>query len=61
MAKVKVDKALFNRAKEISPVAGYTSVEEFVAHAIETAIAQFCDTQEDEAVKEQLKGLGYIE
>ena len=61
MAKIKVDKALYNRAKEIFPVAGYTSVEEFVQHAIETAIAQFCDSQEDEAVRERLKGLGYIE
>ncbi len=61
MAKIKIDKALYSRAKEIFPVAGYTSVEEFVEHAIETAIEKFCDSSEDEAVIERLKGLGYIE
>lgn len=61
MPKIKIDKVLFNRAKDITPVAGYTSVEEFVEHAIEAAIEKFCDNQEDEAVIERLKGLGYIE
>ncbi len=61
MAKIKIDKALYDRAKEIFPIAGYTSVEEFVEHAIETAIKEFCDGQEDEAVMDRLKGLGYIE
>ncbi len=61
MAKIKIDKALLAKAKDIAPVAGYTSVEEFVEHAIETAIEKFCGDQEDEAVKERLKGLGYLE
>lgn len=61
MAKIKIDKALFTRAKEITPIAGYTSVEEFIEHAIETAIEKFCGNQEDEAVIERLKGLGYLE
>jgi len=61
MARIKIDRALYNRAKGLYSMAGYTSLEEFVEHAIETALEKFCGEQEDEAVKERLRGLGYIE
>jgi hypothetical protein len=34
--KIKIDAALYERARRASQAAGYSSVEEFVAHAIES-------------------------
>jgi len=33
--KVKVEKSLYNKIKMYSDIAGYSSVEEFVHHALE--------------------------
>jgi len=46
--RVKLDKALVARAKRYADMAGYSSVEEFITHALEKEI------------KKRLKGLGYI-
>jgi len=62
MPKIKIDKALFERAKTAAETAGYSSIEEFVAHIIETEVAKHEDTGgDDAAVSDQLRGLGYIE
>ena len=61
MAKVKIDDALFDRAKRAAQTAGYSSVEEFIADCIEKQI-QRLKVEEDEAqVSDQLRGLGYVE
>jgi hypothetical protein len=61
MAKLKVEDALFDRAKRAAEVAGYADVDEFVAACIEKEI-QRLKIEEDEArVSDQLRGLGYIE
>ena len=61
MAKIKIDSALFARAKNVVEVAGYSSLEEFVTHTIEKEVAKYEQTNADEKAAEQLRGLGYIE
>ncbi len=61
MAKIKIDSALFARAKNVVEVAGYSSLEEFVTHIIEKEVTKYEQTDADEKIAEQLRGLGYIE
>ena len=61
MAKIKIDSALFARAKNVVEVAGYSSLEEFVTHIIEKEVVKYEQTNADEKTAEQLRGLGYIE
>jgi len=58
--KVKIDKDLFEKIKKFSELAGYSSVEEFVTHALEKEIAQLEDADSEEEIKKRLQGLGYI-
>jgi hypothetical protein len=60
MTKVSIDSNLFERAKATAETAGYSSVEEFVAHCIETGI-QKVGAEAETQVADQLRGLGYIE
>ena len=59
-SKVKIDKEQLERAKRISQVAGYASVEEFIAHALEKELQQFDGADSEEEIKKRLQGLGYI-
>ena len=61
MAKIKIDPALFARAKNVVEVAGYSSLDEFVTHIIEREVVKYEQTNADEKTAEQLRGLGYIE
>jgi len=63
MAKVKLDKGLYERAAEHAERKGYSSVDEFVAHAVEEALGrdEELSEQEEKAVADRLRGLGYIE
>ena len=61
MAKIKIDSNLLARAKSAAQDAGYSSVEEFITHSIEKALAEYEAEETDEKVKDQLRGLGYIE
>jgi hypothetical protein len=61
VAKVKIEDGLFDRARRAAEAAGYSSVEEFIANAVEKEI-QRLKVEDDEArVSDQLRGLGYIE
>ena len=60
MAKIKIDNALFARAKDAAETAGYSSVEEFITYIIETEVAKN-ELTEDDDIDDQLRGLGYIE
>ena len=53
-------KALVARAKRYSDLAGYSSVEEFIAHVIEKELAKLEGSDSEEEIKKKLKGLGYI-
>lgn len=62
MAKIKIDSKLYNRAKKAADAAGYSSFEEFITTVIEKELAQIEESaDEDNAVDDQLRGLGYIE
>jgi hypothetical protein len=61
MAKIKIDPALFDRARQATERAGYSSVEEFVAHCIENEIQKLQMEEAEGRVSDQLRGLGYIE
>jgi hypothetical protein len=61
MVKIKIDPALLERAKQAAEVAGYSSVEEFVAHCIESGIQKQKIEEAESQVSDQLRGLGYIE
>jgi len=58
--KVKLDKELYEKVKKYSEIAGYSSLSEFVTHALEKEIAQLEDADSEEEIKKRLQGLGYI-
>lgn len=58
--KIKIEKDLFARIEKISKIAGYSSTEEFITHALEKEMAQFEDAGSEEEIKKRLRGLGYI-
>ena len=57
---IKLDKTLIARVKRISDLAGYSSVEEFITHALEKELAQLESADSEEELKKRLKGLGYL-
>jgi len=61
MAKVKVDADLLDRAARAARKAGYSSVEEFVAHAIENELQKHEAEEAEAQVSDLLRGLGYLE
>jgi hypothetical protein len=61
MAKVQIDSGLYDRAKRAAETAGYSSVDEFIAHCIETQLQKLKADEAESQVADQLRGLGYIE
>lgn len=61
MVKVKIDPGLYGRAKRVSETAGYSSVDEFIAHCIENELKKLEIDAAEARVKDQLRGLGYID
>ena len=60
-SSIKLDKALLARVKRVSDLAGYSSVNEFVTHALEKELQRLeSGDGTDEEIKKRLKGLGYI-
>ena len=57
---IKLDTALIARVKRYSDLAGYSSVEEFITHALEKELAQLEKADSEDEIKKKLKGLGYI-
>ncbi|MCH8820292.1 MAG: hypothetical protein IIB03_08240, partial [Acidobacteria bacterium] len=49
-SKIKIDKDLLEKVKRYSEIAGYSSVEEFIAHALEKEIAKLEDADSDEEI-----------
>ncbi|MBI4488593.1 MAG: hypothetical protein HY694_05870 [Deltaproteobacteria bacterium] len=62
-SKIKLDEDLLKRCKQHAEAAGYSSVEEFIQHTLESALKKVSPASSDghEKVLERLKGLGYIE
>jgi metal-responsive CopG/Arc/MetJ family transcriptional regulator len=59
-SRIKLDKALVAKVKRYADLAGYSSVEEFITHALEKEIAQLEEAESEQELKNKLKGLGYI-
>ena len=58
--KVKLDSDLVSKIKRYSDIAGYSSAEEFITHALEKELALLEDAGSEEEIRKRLKGLGYI-
>ena len=59
-SKVSLDKDLLARVKKFADIAGYSSVEEFITHALETELAVLEEADSEEEIRKKLQGLGYI-
>ncbi|HEX9698556.1 MAG TPA: hypothetical protein VGD06_03765 [Acidobacteriota bacterium] len=59
-SKVSLDKDLLARVKKFADIAGYSSVEEFITHALEKELAVLEEADTEEEIKKKLQGLGYI-
>lgn len=57
---IKLDKGLLKKLRMYAKVAGYSSVEEFITHALEKEIAILEEAGSEEELKKKLQGLGYI-
>ncbi len=60
MPKIKIDKELMKKIKQYAKLAGYSSEDEFVIHALEKEISSLEEADSEEEVKKKLQGLGYI-
>lgn len=57
---VKLDSELVNKVKRYAQIAGYSSPEEFISHALEKELAKLEGADTEEEIKKRLRGLGYI-
>lgn len=58
--KVKLEKSIVERVRRFAEIAGYSSPEEFITHALEKELAKLEDAGDEEEIKKRLKGLGYM-
>ena len=58
---VKLNKSLCERARLLVEKAGYSSLEEFIEHAMEKDLARLEEAGSKEDLIKKLKGLGYLE
>jgi hypothetical protein len=58
---VKLKKATWQRVKQCSEAAGYSSPEEFVEHVLSKELAKLEDAESDADIVKKLQGLGYLE
>jgi metal-responsive CopG/Arc/MetJ family transcriptional regulator len=60
-SKIKIDKELLAKIKRFSEIAGYSSPEEFITHALEKEVAKLEEGGDsEEEIRKRLQGLGYI-
>ena len=58
--KIGIDRQLWDKLKRLSELAGYSSPDEFVIHALEKEVASIDEAESDDEIREKLKGLGYL-
>ncbi len=58
--RIKLDKQLVDKIKRYAAIAGYSSPEEFITHALEKELAKLEGADSEEEIKKRLRGLGYI-
>jgi metal-responsive CopG/Arc/MetJ family transcriptional regulator len=59
-SSVKLDKALLAKVKKYADLAGYSSAEDFITHALEKELAHLESADSEDEIRKRLKGLGYI-
>jgi hypothetical protein len=64
--KVKLEGELLDKVKQCAEACGYSSIDEFVMHALEKEVNKILPPGEGgktsaELVKKRLQGLGYID
>jgi len=57
---VKLDKDLVAKVKRYANIAGYSTAEEFITHALEKELKKLEGADSEEEIKKRLRGLGYI-
>ena len=57
---VKLDNEILDKVKKYAAIAGYSSPEEFITHALEKELKQLEGADSEEEIKKRLRGLGYI-
>ena len=58
--KIKLPADLLDRARRHAETAGFSSVDEFVARAVEKELERSQQEPDDEETRKRLEGLGYI-
>ena len=58
--KIKLDPELIAKVKKYADIAGYSSPEEFITHALEKELSKLEGADSEEEIKKRLRGLGYI-
>jgi len=58
--KIKLDKELIARVRRYAEIAGYSSPEEFIAHALEKELDKLDGAESEDEIRKRLRGLGYI-
>ena len=61
---IRLEPTLYQRAEEAAKAAGYSGLNEFVAHAVEKELARLNSGEpapDATEIEKQLRGLGYIE
>ena len=58
--RIKIDKDLLAKIERYAKIAGYSSADEFVNHALEKELAKLEGADSEEEIKKRLRGLGYI-
>jgi metal-responsive CopG/Arc/MetJ family transcriptional regulator len=58
--RIKLDKSLVDKIRRYAKVAGYSSPDEFITHALEKELAKLEDASTEDEIRKRLQGLGYI-
>lgn len=58
---VKIDKEMWRRIEQCAAKSGYSSPEEFVRDVLEREIQRLEGVEMSDEMRQQLKGLGYLE
>ncbi len=57
---VKLDKDQLAKIRRYAEIAGYSSPEEFITHALDKELSKLEGAESEEEIKKRLQGLGYI-
>lgn len=58
--KIRISRALHDLLAKKAEEKGYSSVDEFILHVLEAAVADIGPAAGEEQIRERLKGLGYL-